>query len=261
MTKLSKILSDRANSGIRRAWVNMGIPFDVPMVNEKSEGIIDVEALLFVALVLMGRDRMVTDVPAWIIQFGDLINFQKLKTIFTISPDKYKDGLIEKLNQTPFVSTPAAFSKIFGLEKLPPGERMETIRRRAAKLNSVSHVARSSIMLYNRLLYGTGFRADLITITHIKNLKMNGNELAKLLCTADSTVSRILSDLRACQFLDKDNERVTNKNPFPGMFLSTQSVWNLYEILDAEEFRSEELKSAAYENLNFKQDKFCKLLV
>ena len=261
MTKLSKRLSDRANSGIRRGWVNMGIPFDVPMVNEKREGIIDVEALLFVALILMGRDRMVTDVPAWIIQFGDLINFQKLKTLFTISPDKYKEGLLKKLNQTPFVSTPTTFSKIFGLEKPPSGKGMGTIRSRAAKLNSVSHIARSSMMLYNRLLYGTGFRADLITITHIKNFKMNGNELAKLLCTADSTVSRILSDLRACQFLDKDNERATNKNPFPGMFLSTQSVWNLYEILDAEEFRSEELKSAAYENLNFKHDKFCKLLV
>lgn len=261
MTKLSKRLSDRANSGIRRGWVNMGIPFDVPVVNEKREGIIDVEALLFVALILMGRDRMVTDVPAWIIQFGDLINFQKLKTLFTISPDKYKEGLLKKLNQTPFVSTPTTFSKIFGLEKPPSGKGMGTIRSRAAKLNSVSHIARSSMMLYNRLLYGTGFRADLITITHIKNFKMNGNELAKLLCTADSTVSRILSDLRACQFLDKDNERVTNKNPFPGMFLSTQSVWNLYEILDAEEFRSEELKSATYENLNFKHDKFCKLLV
>ena len=35
-----------------------------------------------------------------------------------------------------------------------------------------------------------------------------------------------------------------------------KTLWNLYEILDAQEFRSEELKKPTYENLNFKYDKF-----
>jgi hypothetical protein len=234
----------------------MGIPFDVPMVQEKREGIIDVEALLFITLLMMERDRMVTDIPAWIIRFRDLINFQKLKTIFITSPEKYKSGLIAKLNQTPSFSPPAAFRKLFGLHELPSTELAETVRMRSSKLNTVNHVARASLMLNSRLLYGTGFRADLITLTHVKSAKMNGKQLAELLCTANSTISRILKDLRACQFLDEENERVRNPNPYPGMFLSTQSVWNLYEILDAEEFRSEELKRAAHESLNFKHDKF-----
>ncbi len=101
----------------------------------------------------------------------------------------------------------------------------------------------------------------MITITQIKNFKMNGKQLATLLCTADSTISRILNDLRSCKFLDQDNERIGLANPYPGMFISTQTILNLYEIIDAEEFRSEKLKRETYENIRFKNDKFCMQLI
>lgn len=241
---------------IRRAWVNMGISFDAPLVNEKREGIIDVEALLITTFLLMEQDRIVTDLPGWIIRFKDLINHQKLKTMGMASPEKYRKTVVQKLNQDPFTATSTSFKKIFGLQKPPTREISATIEIRTSKLNSLEHVAQSSIMLSNRLLYGTGFRSDLITITQIRNLKMNGKQLASLLCTDNSTISRILSDLRACQFLDQDNERIRNTNSYPGMFISSHTVWNLYEILDAEKFRSEELKKATYEDLNFKYDKF-----
>ena len=42
---LPKTIKDRARFMIRCAWVTMGIPFDAPMVNEKTEGVIDLEAL------------------------------------------------------------------------------------------------------------------------------------------------------------------------------------------------------------------------
>jgi len=253
---LSKAIKNKANRMIRRAWVNMGIPFNAPLVNEKREGIIDVEALLITTFLLMGQDRIVTDLPAWIIRFKDVINHQKLKTLLKNSPEKYRKAVVQKLNQDPFGVTPGSFKNIFGLQKIPTREIRKTIEIRTSKLNSLEHVAQSSIMSSNRLLYGTGFRADLITITQIKNLKMNGKQLARLLCTDNSTISRILNDLRACQFLDQDNERPRNTNLYPGMFISSHTVWNLYEILDAVEFRSEELKKATYENLNFKYDKF-----
>lgn len=252
----SKAIKNKANRMVRRAWVSMGMPFDAQMVNEKKEGIIDVEALLLLTVLVMGQDRILTDLPAWIIRFKDIINHQKLKTLFRDSPEKYKKAIIQKLNQAPFGVTPTSFKKIFDLEEIPTGEISETIEMRASRLNSVVNVAQSSIMLSNRLLYGTGFRADLITVTQIKNLKMNGKQLAGLLCSNNSTISRILSDLRACGFLDQDNERVKNTNPYPAMFISPNTLWNLCEILDAEEFRSEELKKATYENLNFKHDKF-----
>ena len=261
MTNLPVALENRANLIIRSAWATMGIPFDVPMLNEKKEGIIDVESLLMITFLVMGQDRMITDLPAWIIRFSDVINHQKLRTMLNASPEKHRNIIIEKLNQAFFGATQIAFRRIFGIQKPPSNEIIETIKMRSSKLNSLEHVAQSSFMLNNRLLYGTGFRADLITITHIKNFKMNGTQLAKLLCTANSTISRILNDLRACQFLDRENERVINTSPYPGMFLSTQTIWNLYEILDAEDFRSGELKKATYENINFKNDGFCMQLI
>ena len=257
---LPKTIKDRARFMIRCAWVTMGIPFDVPMVSEKKEGIIDLEALFMATFLFMQQDRMVTDLPAWIIRFKDIINHQKLKSMFRSCPEKHKRTIFKNLNHDPFGVMPEAFKKVFGLKNLSSSEIIQTIKRRSSKLNSLDHVAQTSIMLKNRLLYGTGFRADLITITQIKNIKMNGKQLANLLCTADSTISRILNDLRSCKFLDQDNERIKLENPYPGMFLSSQTILNLYEIIDAEEFRSEELKKEAYENISFKNDRFCQQL-
>lgn len=254
--RLSGAIRDKAKVLVKSAWVTMGLPFNAQMVDEKREGIIDVEALLIITFLLMERDRMVTDVPAWIIRFGDLMNHQKLKTLVKVIPGKHKHAISEKLAWGSFGATPSAFRKIFRIKEIAQKEIVDTIESRISRLNSPEHAAQSSIMLRNRLLYGTGFRADLITVTHIMNLRMSGKEFADLLSTNSSTVSRILSDLRACQFLNGNNERIDLKDPYPGMFLSTQSIWNLCEILDAEEFRSEELKRATYGGLNFKHDRF-----
>ncbi|MCD4716064.1 MAG: hypothetical protein K8R45_04900 [Desulfobacterales bacterium] len=255
-------LRDRANSAIRRAWTTMGIPFDVSMVDEKREGIIDVEALLIITLLLMERDRMVTDIPAWINSFSHVLNNQKLKSLFNASPNRFRNAILDNVKQARFFTAcPNSFIKIFGLKGPASTKILETIEMRSSRLNSLENLVRSSIMLKNRLLYGTGFRADLISLIHVRNLKLNGKQLARILCTADSTISRILSDLRTCGFLNADNEMVKQLNTFPGMFLSTQSVWNFFELLDSEAFRENDLKRAAYENLKFKHDRFCMQLV
>jgi hypothetical protein len=248
-------LKKRANPAVKGAWVALGIPFDVSMIDENVEGIIDVEALIMSTLLVMERDRMVTDLPAWISRFSSLINHQKLKTMFHMTPSRHQSVILENLNQTPLAAASKSFRSLLNLE-LPSDAVRKTVQMRAKKLNTVENVAQASVMIRNRLQYGTGFRADIIALTNIKGIGMKGTQLAKVLCTNDSTVSRILSDLRACRFLDHDNERIGATDPYPGMFLSSQSLWNLCEMMDAVDFRSEDLKRGALENLNLRHDGF-----
>jgi hypothetical protein len=246
-------LQRKAIPVIKGAWVALGIPFDVPMIDEKVEGIIDVEALIMTTLLLMEQDRMATDLPAWLSCFSSLVNHQKLKTMFNAMPGQHRSAILEKANQSPFRGAPKSIMDIFSLK--PASEVVsKTVQMRERRLNTIENVADASIMIRNRLQYGTGFRADIIALTHIKGFGMKGTQFAKLLCTNDSTVSRVLGDLRACRFLDQDNERVGPIEPYPGMFISSQSLWNLCEMMDAAKFSSQELKRDALENLNLRYD-------
>jgi hypothetical protein len=245
----------KASAAVKGAWVALGIPFDVSTIDEKVEGIIDVEALIMTTLLLMEQDRMATDLPAWFSRFSGLVNHQKLKTMFNTMPGQHRSVLLEKVNQSPFRGAPKSIRNIFSLE--PASEAVsKTVQMRIHKLNTIENVAQASIMIRNRLQYGTGFRADVIALTHVKGFSMKGTQLAKVLCTNDSTISRILGDLRACRFLDQDNERTGSVEPYPGMFISSQSLWNLCEMMDTVRFASQELKRGALENLNLRHDGF-----
>ena len=90
-------LQKKANPAVKGAWVALGIPFDVPMTDEKVEGIIDVEALIMTTMLLMEQDRIATDLPAWFSRFSSLINHQKLKTMFNIMPGQHRSAIVEKL--------------------------------------------------------------------------------------------------------------------------------------------------------------------
>jgi hypothetical protein len=246
-------LKKSANPALKGAWLALGIPFDVPMIDEKVEGIIDVEALIMTTLLLMEQDRMLTDLPAWLGRFSSLINHQKLKTMFRTTPPRHRSVILENLNQSPLCAAPKSVRTIFNLE--PPSDSvMKTVQMRANKLNTIENVAQASIMIRNRLQYGTGFRADIIALTNIKGLGVKGTQLAKVLCTNESTVSRILSDLRACRFLNQDNERTGPTDPYTGIFVSSQSLWNLCEMLDAFEFESQKLRQGTLENINLRHD-------
>jgi len=251
--KSIRALQKKASRAVKGAWVALGIPFDVPMIDEKVEGIIDIEALIMTSLLLMEQDRMATDLPAWLRRFSSLINHQKLKTMFNLVPSQNRSVILDKVNQSPFRAATRSILAVFGLE--PASEAVfKTVQMRMGKLNSLENMAQTSIMLRNRLQYGTGFRADIIALAHVKGFGMRGTQLAKLLCTNDSTVSRVLGDLRACGFLDQDNERTWPLEPYPGIFISSQSLWNLCEMMDAAEFSFRELKRAAVENMNFRHD-------
>jgi hypothetical protein len=246
-------LQKKASPALKGAWVALGIPFDVPMIDEKVEGIIDVEALIMTTLLLMEQDRMATDLSAWLSRFSGLVNHQKLKTMFNTMPGQHRSGILERLNQSPFRGAPKSIRNIFNLE--PASEAVsKTVQMRVRKLNTIENVAQASIMIRNRLQYGTGFRADIIALTHVKGFGMKGTQFARLLCTNDSTVSRILGDLRACRFLDRDNERIGAVEPYPGMFISSQSLWNLCEMMDATKFSSQELERGTLEDLNLRHD-------
>ena len=246
-------LQKKANPAVKGAWAALGIPFDVPMIDEKAEGIIDVEALIMTTLLVMEKDRMVTDLPAWLGRFSSLVNHQKLKTMFKTMPRQHRSVILETLNQSPFHGASKSVRKVFDMGQSSEAVS-EIIQARSQKLNTMENVADASIMIRNRLQYGTGFRADIIALTHVKGFGMKGTQFAKVLCTNDSTVSRILRDLRACRFLDQDNERIGPAEPYPGMFISSQSLWNLCEMLDAANFSSQELKRSALANLNLRHD-------
>lgn len=255
-----KILKHEANRLVEGAWVTLGMPFDFPIIEEKAQGIIDVEALIIATLLVMREDRLVTDLPAWVNLFSNLINFQKLKTIFRGLSGEHRRLINANLNRIHFYDTPRAFRNVFGFRSQEAGSIDETVRSRTQKINTIENVAQMSLMIKNRLLYGTGFRADLITLTHIKKIGMKGTDLAAMLCANNSTISRIVSDLRACGFLDHDKERIKPFELYPGMFMSSQSVWNLCEMMDATQFSFEELKHGILENINFKNDAFGKIV-
>jgi hypothetical protein len=225
-------------------------------MHDKVQGIIDVEALIMSAILVMEQDRMHTDLPAWLIRFSDLINHQKLKTILRFMPEEHMRNIQAVLDDASFQVVPKKMKKIFNMKEDATDVSSKTIHMRIQKLALVEHVAERSLMIRNRLLYGTGFRADLITLTHIKGIRMKGTNLAKLLCTNNSTVSRILNDLRACRFLDDENERIGEMESYPGMFISSQSLLNLCEMIDASRFSHEELKRGTLENLQLKHDGF-----
>jgi hypothetical protein len=255
-----EILRHEANKQVEEVWATLGMPFDFPMIEEKVRGIIDVEALIIATLLVMKEDRLVTDLPAWVNRFSKLINFQKLKTIFKGLSGEHRKLVRANLNHTQFYDTPKVFRIIFDLRADESKSFDETVHSRIQKINTVENVARMSLMIENRLLYGTGFRADLITLTHIENIGMKGTDLAAMLCANNSTISRIVSDLKACGFLDQDKERTGPFERYPGMFISSQSVWNLCEMMDATQFSFEELKHGVLENINFKNDAFGKIV-
>jgi hypothetical protein len=246
---------------LARAWAAMGLPFDVLRIDEAKEGIMDVEALLMATLLVMGKDRMATDLPAWLSHFTDLVNHQKLRSLWTSLPLKHRNKVIGNLRAAPFSCTPVAFKDIFDLSGNPTDEEGGRIKSRVSRLNSIEHVAQSSRMIRNRLLYGTGFRADLVTLLQVKNLKLSARQMGKILCAADSTISRVLSDLRACRFLDQHNQMKDDPETLPGIFLSSYSLWNLTELLDAQEFKKKELKAAALASLDLRFDGFCKQIM
>ena len=263
MTSIKSIKSLQEKTGrlIKGAWATLGIPFDFPSIDEKVEGIIDVEALIMATLLLACEDRMATDLPAWLRRFSSLINHQKLKSMLKTIPQEKRGHISDSLTKGLFHGAPKSIRNIFELGEPASEAALDTIEKRVGRLNTVDNVARASSMICNRLLYGTGFRADLITLTQIEGFGMKGTQLAKLLCTNDSTVSRILNDLRACRFIDRDNERTGLVEAYPGLFISTLSVWNLCEMMDAFEFSFEELRRGAFEALDLKHDGFGRKLL
>jgi len=258
MTSISR-LKEETNRIAKAAWVTLGMSFDYPMIDEKAEGIIDVEALIIATLLVMEKDRLTTDLPAWINRFSSLINFQKLKSVFRGLSEESRRLILANLpRQGHLTGTPKAFRVLFSLKTDAAGTVDETIELRTRKINTIENAARVSLMLKNRLVYGTGFRADLITLIHIENIGMKGTDLARLLCANNSTISRILNDLKASRFLSRDGERSGPFEPYPGMFISVLSIWNLCELFDAVQFSLDELVKGTLENLNFKHDGFCR---
>jgi hypothetical protein len=255
--------NDELKALLERAWSTLGLPFAGPPIQEKRHGIIDLEALIAVTLLHGPEARFETDVPAWLRTFEGLVHHQKLKSMVRRMPPKHREALQDHARRsTAFRGAPGAVRQALGIETGGTTERVErALKGRQAKIAGPDQVASDSLMVFHRLLFGTGFRADVVALTHVKGLAGKGGRLAELLCTHASTVSRILRDLRACGFLDGDNERTQAFEAFPGFFLSTRSLWNLCEILDAEPFRSDRHREETLKGLDCKHDEVGRRLI
>ena len=108
-------LKENTAEVIKGAWVTLGIPFDFPLIKEKVEGIIDVEALIMGTLLVMDQDRMATDLPAWLRRFSSLVNHQKLKTMYNDLSKERRALILENIGKAPSVGAPKPFRNIFDL--------------------------------------------------------------------------------------------------------------------------------------------------
>ncbi len=239
---------------LERCWVTLGVPAALEPVEEMTDGIIDPESAILLGM-LAGRDtRLWTDIPAWLNRFQDLINFQKLGSMFRSLPEIVRDDLHAQLAGSMFDACPKRFLRIFGRDQ-NASERI-ALSMRIKKLLPASEVAKRSIMIHNRLLFGTSFRADLASLLLMKDAGLSGRKASFLLAAANSTVSRIGSDFKDCGYVDVHG-RVTSDRPrLPGLFLSTDTARNYIELMQASRFSHQVLWENAVRQLDLRFDSF-----
>lgn len=248
---------------LSRAWTNLGVLLPKSPVDERKLGIIDPEALILSTLLVLPDARFSLDATAWLQVHTDLLNHQKLKSMVALLSAKETTSLREIISDGPWQAY-APLLRLFHFETNPSAKIMSAVKMRHDKLAAVSRFAPQSIMIRNRLLYGTGARADIISIleTQKRTRDRNGNgaSLANQAGTSTSTVSRILSDLRSCGFINEHNEIVKRQEYKTGFFISSVTPVNITRFLDARQFKNEKLAESALQEIDTRDDNFTQLL-
>jgi len=236
------------------AWVSLGLPFSASPAQESEVGLIDPEATILLTIMFSRHARVMTDLPAWISRFSDLINHWKIKSLLSLLTTDQRDAVIGKMRNSHFEACPSAFKRAVGLTGKPSKVTGREIRSRASRIRPLEAVSDSCAMIRNRLLFGTGFRADLVSVIRAVPFPLRVRQLANLIGSAESTVSRIIADLQLCGFLDKHNQVQEGKRTGLGLFISADSLRNASTLLDAERFESGELKQDALDSMELRFD-------
>jgi len=140
---------------------------------------------------------------------------------------------------------------------IPPttGSKRAEIEARKGRIRSPEETAALSAFVNGRLLFGTGYRADLVSLTSIRRHVFGGPELARLLATSPSTISRLSADLVGCGFLDRRGRRRPPGDEFPGLAVSADSPANIVAILDAQQVRDKTLSRTIEGECDFEWDR------
>ena len=232
----------------------LGLPFSVPAMQESEVGLIDPETTVLLALMFSKHSRVVTDVPAWISRFSGLINHSKIRSLLSLLRTEQKKALIDTIRGGHFEACPDAFKRAVGLTGKPPEAARRELRSRGSKLRPIESISGSCAMIRNRLLFGTGFRADLITVIQAVPFPIRINQVASMIGSAESTASRIVADLQACGFLDTHNQVPKDKRTGQGLFISADTLRNASILLEATRFESKELWQDALDDMELRFD-------
>lgn len=227
----------RLQDAIRRqliaAWRSFGLPLASQPIVEREMGLVDPEALLVLTLLYVEDGRLLSDVQAWVAANSDLLLRQKLASLQRVLGTKERKHTEEKLATSGMVAPLEGASRIPGRGPQSFAEFKDAMGARVARFAPRPEVARQARVLRNRLLFGVGFRADVVSIIECRARPVNGRALARLLATNFSTVSRILADLVACEFIDSKGRLPGHEPPFPGLFISCDSARHIPALIDA----------------------------
>jgi hypothetical protein len=254
-TRASAVIAG-ASPLLGRAWATLGLPLAVKPIDERSDGLVDPEALLLATLALPEavRTSLELDIAAWAARFEHLIGRARLGFLWSRLPDHRRAAVTASAGAGPLRCLPAALLEAIGAaESRDPGLAAAVAARRD-RIAGPARVCASAIMLRNRLLFGPGARADIAAVAGALAGGSSGKLLARLAATSEATVSRIVRDLRACGYLDDFRRSVFHEGIPNGLFVSADTPGNISEVVDASLFGDEALERDALSRLDTRYD-------
>ncbi|MCK9458075.1 MAG: helix-turn-helix domain-containing protein [Proteobacteria bacterium] len=241
---------------LRGCWATLGLPLSEKPAEEHDVGIVDPEALLVSTLLVPGAidSRLSEDIGAWCRVFGRLIHYQRLNALMDRLPEPSRVGALETARRMGLPGGSSRLATALGTTPTTSSKRAEA-EARNGRIRSPKETAALSTFVNGRLFFGTGYRADLVSLTSIRRHVFGGPELARLLVTTPSTVSRLLSDLVACGFLDRRGRRRAPGDELPGLAVSADSTANIVAISDAQQVRDKALARTIEGECDFEWDR------
>jgi hypothetical protein len=250
------IITAQTERLLRGCWATLGLPLAEKPVEERAFGIVDPEALLVSTLLLPEAidSRLSEDIGAWCRVFGRLIHYQRLNALIDRLPEASRVDALDTARRMGLPGGSSRLATALGTTPTTSSKRAETEARKG-RIRAPEETAALSTFVNGRLFFGTGYRADLVSLTSIRRHVFGGPELARLLATTPSTVSRLLSDLVACGFLDRRGRRRVPGDDLPGLAVSADSPANIVAISDASRTHDMALARAIEGERDFEWDR------
>jgi hypothetical protein len=241
---------------LRGCWATLGLPLPEKPVEERTFGIVDPEALLLSTLLLPQciDARLSESVRAWCHVFGRLIHYQRLTALIDRLPETSRVVALDSARRMDLRGGSSRLAAVLGAPRAMISKRDEAEARKG-RIRSPEETTALSAFVHGRLLFGTGYRADLVSLTSIRSHIFGGPELTRLLVTSPSTVSRLLSDLVGCGFLDRRGRPRALGDEFPGLAVSADSPANIVAISDAQQVRDKALARVIEGECDFEWDR------